>query len=154
MLVSEDWKRLFAKVLIRMPAYARLGWRLARSGEIPKRHKVGLVGSVLYQLAPVDLVPNIIPVLGQLDDVAILLYGIRSTLRHCPPDLAKRLMTECGVSEAQLNRDIVALNTVAKGFSRLVARGTWRGGKATARLLGRGLAASAMLAWQVYRKKR
>lgn len=151
---TEDWKRVFAKVLIRMPGYAKLGWRLARSSEIPRKYKAGLVGGVLYQLAPVDLVPNIIPVLGQLDDVGILLYGIRSALRHCPPDLAAQLMAECSVSEAQLNRDIAAMNTVARGFARLIARGAWRGGKATARVLGRGVAAGAILAWSAYRRKR
>ncbi|HEY3412746.1 MAG TPA: YkvA family protein [Armatimonadota bacterium] len=152
--VTEDWKRVFAKVLIRMPNYVRLGWKLARSSEIPRRHKAGLLGGVLYQLAPVDLVPNIIPVLGQLDDVGVLLYGIRSALRHCPPDLAAQLMSEYGVSEAQLNRDISAMNTVARGFGRLIARGAWRGGKATARVLGRGVAAGATLAWAAYRRHR
>lgn len=151
---TDEWMRVFAKMLIRVPAYLRLGWALGRSHDIPRRHKHGLFGAALYQLAPVDLVPNLIPVIGQLDDLAALLYGIRSALRHCPPEAAERMMAKAGVSSEQLDQDIADLGVVAKGFGRSVVKGAWKGSKATARLMGRGVVAGARVAWSAYRRRR
>jgi uncharacterized membrane protein YkvA (DUF1232 family) len=151
---DPEWQVLLADVLTRLPAYLKLGWALARSPELEPRDKLGLLGGVLYSVSPVDLVPGIIPVLGQLDDLAILLHGIRSALRRCPPGRAEELLQDCGLTEAQLDQDLRTLGKVARGFSGTVAKGAWKGTKAAGKAVGRGVRWGARALREAYRKRR
>jgi uncharacterized membrane protein YkvA (DUF1232 family) len=55
--------------------------RLIRDRRVPRRHKVLLVGCIAYLAMPIDLVPDVIPVAGQLDDAIIVALALRSVLR-------------------------------------------------------------------------
>lgn len=137
---QASWQPLLARVVKRTPAYLRLGWALTRSPDIERRQKAGLLGGVLYSLSPVDLVPGVIPVFGQLDDMAALLYGLRATLCRLPPDLADRFLQEQGLSRQMLDADIAALGVVFLEMSKVVAKGAVRGARTLARALGRSAA--------------
>jgi uncharacterized membrane protein YkvA (DUF1232 family) len=55
--------------------------RLLRDGRVPRGRKI-LLGAMLGYLAlPFDLVPDMIPVAGQLDDAIIVALVLRSVLR-------------------------------------------------------------------------
>lgn len=51
--------------------------RLAREPRVPRRRKVLLFALVAYLSLPFDLVPDFIPVAGQLDDVIIVALVLR-----------------------------------------------------------------------------
>lgn len=55
--------------------------RLARDGRLPRRHKLILGGLVAYLALPFDLVPDFIPVAGQLDDAILVALVLRTILR-------------------------------------------------------------------------
>jgi uncharacterized membrane protein YkvA (DUF1232 family) len=55
--------------------------RLIRDQRVPRRRKVLLVALVGYLALPFDLVPDFIPVAGQLDDVIVVALVLRSLLR-------------------------------------------------------------------------
>jgi uncharacterized membrane protein YkvA (DUF1232 family) len=55
--------------------------RLAREPCVPRRRKLLLVALVGYLALPFDLVPDFIPVAGQLDDAIIVALVLRSFLR-------------------------------------------------------------------------
>ncbi|MBE8724773.1 YkvA family protein [Flavobacterium sp. KB82] len=40
--------------------------------EIPKGSIIAIMGSLVYFLSPIDLIPDFIPVVGFLDDIAVL----------------------------------------------------------------------------------
>jgi uncharacterized membrane protein YkvA (DUF1232 family) len=55
--------------------------RLLRDPGVPRRKKALLVALAGYLALPFDLVPDFIPVAGQLDDVVIVALVLRSLLR-------------------------------------------------------------------------
>jgi uncharacterized membrane protein YkvA (DUF1232 family) len=66
----------------------RLAWRLARSRRVPLRVRMPLLALLLYLAMPLDIVPDFIPVLGQLDDVLVAGLAVWWFLRTCPPEVA------------------------------------------------------------------
>ena len=66
----------------------RLAWRLARSPQVPLRARVPLLALLVYLAMPLDVVPDFIPVLGQLDDVLLTGLAVWWFLRTCPPAVA------------------------------------------------------------------
>jgi uncharacterized membrane protein YkvA (DUF1232 family) len=61
--------------------------RLLRDRRIPRRHKLLLGFLVAYLAMPLDLVPDFIPVAGQLDDAILVLLVLRTILRRAPAEL-------------------------------------------------------------------
>jgi uncharacterized membrane protein YkvA (DUF1232 family) len=55
--------------------------RLLRDPRVPRRNKALLIGLTGYLALPFDLVPDFVPVVGQLDDVVIVAFVLRSLLR-------------------------------------------------------------------------
>jgi len=55
--------------------------RLARDPRVPRRHKLLLIALVAYLSLPFDLVPDFIPVAGQLDDAIIIALALRHFIR-------------------------------------------------------------------------
>ena len=66
-------------------SHLRLGVRLVREPRVPVVLKLVPVLVGLYVLSPIDLVPDLLPVLGQLDDLAIVAAGLELFVRLCPP---------------------------------------------------------------------
>ncbi len=58
-----------------------------RKPQMPWYLKVLTAAVVGYALSPIDLIPDFIPVLGQLDDLIIVPAGIALILRLMPPGL-------------------------------------------------------------------
>jgi len=59
--------------------------RLLGDARVPRRHKVLLGAVVAYLLSPIDLVPDVIPVAGQLDDAIVVALALRAILRAAGP---------------------------------------------------------------------
>ena len=64
-----------------VPDCAVLFARLARDPRVPRRYKLMLIGVAAYVATPIDLVPDFIPIAGQLDDAIIVAFALRATLR-------------------------------------------------------------------------
>ena len=64
-----------------IPDCVVLSGRLLHDPRVPRRKKALLVGLAGYLALPFDLVPDFIPVAGQLDDVVIVALVLRNLLR-------------------------------------------------------------------------
>jgi uncharacterized membrane protein YkvA (DUF1232 family) len=63
----------------------RLAWRLMREPRVALAAKAVPVLAMLYVVSPLDFVPDVLPVLGQMDDLGILIVSVKAFLRLCPP---------------------------------------------------------------------
>jgi uncharacterized membrane protein YkvA (DUF1232 family) len=63
--------------------------RLLGDDRVPRRHKLLLIALIGYLAMPIDLVPDFIPVAGQLDDAIIVALVLRSVLRASGPQLLR-----------------------------------------------------------------
>lgn len=72
------------KVLPQLWRSGRLALRLLRDPRVPMAAKLIFGATVFYMLSPVDVVPDWLPVLGQADDLLVLMAGLNLFLRACP----------------------------------------------------------------------
>jgi uncharacterized membrane protein YkvA (DUF1232 family) len=77
------WKRL-SVIWSVVRGDARLLWHALKHPQAPGWLKLGTAGLVLYLLSPVDLIPDVIPVLGVVDDLVIIPLAIRLLLGKLP----------------------------------------------------------------------
>lgn len=68
---------------------ARRLWVALRHPAAPNWLKLGTALIVVYVLSPIDLVPDVIPVVGVVDDLIVVPLAIRWLLRHLPPEVAR-----------------------------------------------------------------
>jgi uncharacterized membrane protein YkvA (DUF1232 family) len=71
---------------------SRLVWMLFRDPRVPLWLKALPIGSLVYLVSPLDFLPDTIPLLTQLDDVAVLLIGFRLFIEMCPSDVVEEHM--------------------------------------------------------------
>jgi uncharacterized membrane protein YkvA (DUF1232 family) len=123
----------FWAVVRRLPRYLRLAVALGKDGRVPPAAKAAVGVGGAYAVSPIDLVPGLIPVAGQLDDVMVLLLTLRRALRSCPPALAAEHLERAGLSSADLDADLAACRATlrwlaAKGlrFGRRLAAAAGR----------------------------
>jgi len=78
-------------VLLRLaqavPKYGRLVYCLYRDPRTPRRWKLGLGLAIGAILTPFINVPEVVPVLGEMETVALLLLAVRASMRFAPPEL-------------------------------------------------------------------
>lgn len=66
-------------------------WEQIKSPEIPTRLKVVIIGALLYLVLPIDVLPDYIPGIGFLDDVAVILAVVREVSKFAIPEIEKKL---------------------------------------------------------------
>ena len=64
-----------------LPASATMVRRLRRHPAVPKRAKLVLLVALLWLLSPIDLVPEVLPLIGALDDVVVIVLALRYAAR-------------------------------------------------------------------------
>jgi uncharacterized membrane protein YkvA (DUF1232 family) len=82
------WKRLTALWTV-VRGDARQLWFALRHPDAPASLKVGTALIVLYVLSPIDLVPDMLPVIGVVDDLVIVPLAVRWLLNRLPPHIAE-----------------------------------------------------------------
>jgi uncharacterized membrane protein YkvA (DUF1232 family) len=61
--------------------------RLLADERLPRSRKLILAALVGYLALPIDLVPDFLPVVGQLDDAILVVFTLRYVLRAAGPQL-------------------------------------------------------------------
>jgi uncharacterized membrane protein YkvA (DUF1232 family) len=72
----------------------RLVFYLLKDREVPIYLKILPIVGFLYILFPIDVIADVIPVLGQLDDLTILLIGAKVFIEMAPPQVVARYLAQ------------------------------------------------------------
>jgi uncharacterized membrane protein YkvA (DUF1232 family) len=72
-----------------LPDLVRLVGRLARDGSLPRGVRVRLWLLIGYLALPIDLVPDVIPVVGYADDLLVVVLTLRSVVRRAGPEAVR-----------------------------------------------------------------
>lgn len=133
----------FTDMLKRMPAYLRLAWRLARDPLLSRTRRAAVIGAAGYLASPIDLVPGVIPVLGQLDDIAVALAAIRLALAGLKPERRREHLDAVGLTDAHLAADLRTVGATTAWIARAGGRTAARAARAGARIAARGAVLTA-----------
>jgi len=105
-------------MLHRMPNYLKLAWRLGKDPVLSRARRAAVIAAAGYVISPVDLVPGVIPVLGQLDDIAVALIALRLALDGLHPDRRRAHLEAVGLADAHLVDDLRTLGVTTAWIAR------------------------------------
>jgi uncharacterized membrane protein YkvA (DUF1232 family) len=146
----------------RLPAYTRFLWELARDARLPMAHRVLLVGGVAYLVSPIDVLPDMIPGVGEVDDAVVALALFETIVSGLPESVVEEKLNAAGLAREHLEADLARIRAttpavvrgIARGLPHLavgattvvrtggrIARGTGRVARGTGRVAGRASAA-------------
>ena len=81
----------------------RLGWRLLRDPRVPAMPKWLIpAGALIYLLSPIDLIPDFIIGLGQLDDLSVIAVAVAMItllVRWSPQEIVDEHAVSLGLRE-------------------------------------------------------
>jgi uncharacterized membrane protein YkvA (DUF1232 family) len=98
-----------ARLVIRLPTYARLVWGIERDSRTPIGLKALLAAALAYVVLPVDLIPDVIPILGQADDLTVLLLVLDLFIQNAPAEVRAEHALRARNGTAYLDSDLIKL---------------------------------------------
>ncbi len=109
-----------ARLVVKLPTYARMVWGLVRDPRTPIGLKGMLLAALAYVVMPVDLIPDVIPILGQADDLTVLLLVLDLFIQNAPADVRAEHSARARNGTADLDRDLARLrNLMGDRFDRI-----------------------------------
>lgn len=82
------WKRVSLLWTV-LRGDARQLWFALRHPAAPAWLKWGTAAIALYLFSPIDLLPDVLPFIGMVDDIVLVPLAIRWLLRRLPPEIAQ-----------------------------------------------------------------
>jgi uncharacterized membrane protein YkvA (DUF1232 family) len=84
---------------------AHLSWLLVRDPRTPVGHKLFLAGALALIVSPINWIPSFIPILGQMEDLALLALALHLFLKRVPPELRHEHEVALGWRGVQTRRN-------------------------------------------------
>ena len=101
------------ETLLALPRVVVLIPKLVADERVPARTKVALAGLAVYLAMPWDVIPDFIPVLGQLDDAIAILIFVDGVLNQ----VDDTVLTEHWTGEVKTLRRLQALARIASRWT-------------------------------------
>ena len=112
--MMASWKRSVAALKREAMALSLA----ARDPRLPWTAKAVIVLVLAYAFSPIDLIPDFIPVLGQLDDLVLVPLGIALAIKLTPPEVLAEARANADAQLAQARpRSLWGAALVAAGWA-------------------------------------
>ena len=82
------------RLLRSLPALAMMLARLVRDPALPRPAKIALGAVAVYLISPIDLLPDMIPFVGLLDDLLLAAVALDGVLNYVDRDLVLKYWPE------------------------------------------------------------
>jgi uncharacterized membrane protein YkvA (DUF1232 family) len=116
--------------LVRLiPNFLKLLARLFKDRRVPTTEKALLVGTIVYILAPLDLLPDVLPFLGQVDDLYLSALVVLRLLSRTPENVLEEHWDGGGDLPGVVRKIIKASRWILPGRIRRVLLGRVEIGK-------------------------
>ena len=112
----------FLPLASRGPTYARLIWARATDSRVSPSRKAVLVGAAGYVLLGRDLISDDIPVLGRLDDLAVVVLAVEVFLDGIPEAILEEKLEELAIDRDAFRRDMDQVRRLTPAPVRMIIR--------------------------------
>lgn len=110
------------EVLVEVPRHGKLTYCLLRDDRIPAAPKAVLLGALGFIASPLDL-PAWIPVLGELDMLALAILAVETFVAACPEDIRREHEAALEARTSIWDRDVHETMAAARhGVGHLIER--------------------------------
>ena len=76
-------------LLLFIPNMILLCGRLLTDSRVPKTEKALVAGAILYAIVPLDLIPDVIPFVGQIDDAYLIAITLLRLIDRTDPKIVR-----------------------------------------------------------------
>jgi uncharacterized membrane protein YkvA (DUF1232 family) len=113
-------------VVLEVPRNAKLAYCLLRDDRVPVAPKVALTGAIALIVGPIDL-PAWIPVIGELDMLALAVLAVKVFIEACPEPLVQEHRAAIKRKDSIVDRDLRQLRKMLRREAQMAARRLFRG---------------------------
>lgn len=82
-------KPIAREALLALPNLVKLLFRLMKDPRVPLRAKAAVAATFLYFISPIDVIPDIVPVVGQIDDLLLIAFAINRIVKASGPSVVE-----------------------------------------------------------------
>jgi uncharacterized membrane protein YkvA (DUF1232 family) len=110
------------EVLVDVPRHGKLAYCLLRDERVPAAPKGVLLGALALIVSPIDF-PAWIPVLGELDVLALGVLAVKTFIEACPEDVRREHEEALKAGQSIFDRDFRDTTAAAReGTGHLIKR--------------------------------
>lgn len=110
------------QVLVELPRHGKLAYCLLRDDRVPRAPKVVLLAALGVIVSPIDF-PAWIPVLGELDVLALGILAVQTFIEACPEEIRREHEAALAAKESIFDRDVRDTSAAVRhSTKRLVKR--------------------------------
>ena len=110
------------EVLIEVPRHGKLAYCLLRDERVPAAPKALLLGALVVIVSPLDF-PAWVPLLGELDVLALGVLAVKTFIEACPEDVRREHEAALKAGNSVFDRDVQDTVAAAReGTGQLVGR--------------------------------
>lgn len=80
-------KRTLIGAVRQVPSYLRLLWGLLTDERVSNVDKVLVAAAIGYVIMPFDVIPDFIPVIGEIDDIYVIMLALNRLISHAGEDV-------------------------------------------------------------------
>jgi uncharacterized membrane protein YkvA (DUF1232 family) len=86
---GREARGILRGALMLIPNFLKLLYRLFKDSRVPLAEKALLIGVIAYVISPLDLIPDFVPFVGQVDDLYLIALVVLRMLSRTSDDVLR-----------------------------------------------------------------